>query len=58
MQYHEKLKQICDRDYKTYLYHKEHPRAKLYNARDRAAGYHSRQSVWLAIRRVKRRLQD
>ena len=58
MQYHEKLKQIWDRDYQTFLYHKTHPRAKLCNARDRAAGYHSRQAVWLAIRRIKRGLQD
>ncbi len=54
--YQKYLARIQKRDLATYEYHRQHPEAKLFNARDRRAGYKSRQAVWAAIKRVERRL--
>jgi hypothetical protein len=51
--YFERLDQIRQRDIETYKYHKAHPEAKMCNARDRRAGYNSRQSVHAAIKRIE-----
>jgi len=56
MDYKQKLEKIRKRDVNTYLYHLKHPEARLGNARDRRAGYNSRQSVFEAIKRVKARI--
>lgn len=53
--YQERIARLRRRDEECYEYHVQHPEAKLFNARDRRAGYKSRQSVWAAIQRVKRR---
>jgi len=55
--YKERLAAIQKRDLATYNYHKAHPEAKMLNARDRRAGYNTRQAVWAAIKRVERRLE-
>ena len=52
--YFEKLQQKRQRDIETYKYHQVHPEAKLCNARDRRAGYRSRQSVHAAIARIEK----
>ena len=47
------LQEVRQRDIETYQYHKAHPEAKLCNARDRRAGYKSRQTVHAAIKRIE-----
>ena len=53
MGYKEELAKIRQRDIACWKYHAEHPESKLCNARDRRAGYNSRQAVYAAIARIQ-----
>ena len=52
--YFERLDQIRQRDIETFKYHQKHSEAKMCNARDRRAGYKSRQAVHAAIKRIEK----
>ena len=53
MEYAVKLAKIRKRDIATFRYHQKHPEARLGNARDRRAGYNSRQAVYESMKKIR-----